>query len=99
MENGENRRRRFYPRISLGSILASLAFIGSAFGVYGQMQGDIRKHESEIVMIKNDAQKQENRTKEERKELRDEIREVKQDVKEIRQDVQKVLQEMVRKPR
>lgn len=92
------KRKRFFPVVSLGNILASLVFIGSGIGIYTQTIADVRDNKVEIANIKQNEIKREAAEKESRTEIKQDIRDVKIDVKELNQKIDRVLQEVI-KPR
>lgn len=99
MDKGDERRKRFFPSVSLGSILASVAFIGSGIGIYTQVIADVNSSKIEIANLKANEAKKEAADKDSRTEIKQDIRDVKTDVKELRGDIQKVLQEVMRNNR
>jgi hypothetical protein len=80
-ENGSERRKRFFPTVSLGNIIAILAFAGSAIGIYTQLYAEVKNNAIEITAAKADAIKQEQQARDSRQEIRQDIRDVKTDVK------------------
>lgn len=96
MDKVDERRKRFFPSVSLGSILASVAFIGSGIGIYTQVIADVNSSKIEIANLKANEAKKEAADKDSRTEIKQDIRDVKTEVKELRGDIQKVLQEVMR---
>lgn len=100
-ENGQiptNRRRRFFPTVSLGNIFTGLIILGSAIGMYATTLADVRENKVTIENIKQNVAKQEAEATQSRREIRDDIRDVKGEVKEVRETMQKILFELQRKP-
>lgn len=98
--NGQipNRRRRFFPTVSLGNVLTGVVICSAAVGVYTSVIADVREHKAEIANIKQSAAKQEAEASQSRREIRDDIRDVKGEVKEVRETMQKILFELQRRP-
>lgn len=92
MEKENERRKRFFPTISLGSIIAILTFVGAAIGVWSNLYADVR-------ILKENEIKKEIADKESRTEIKQEIREVKQDVKDVNNKLDKVLFELNKLPK
>lgn len=97
--DGENRRKRLYPQVSIGNVLAAITFVGSAVGVYTTLYADVGKQKIEIETLKINELKREQIEKDTRKELKDDIKEVKQDVKELTKAMERVLLEVQRSRR
>lgn len=97
MEKENERRKRFFPTVSLGSLIASLAFIGAGVGVYANTIADVRDSKTEIANLKQNEIKREAAEKDSRQEIKQDIRDVKMDVKELNQKLDKVLQEVIRR--
>jgi hypothetical protein len=95
-EKQDERRKRFFPSVSLGNILAAIAFIASGVGVYTQVIADVNTSKTEIANLKQNEIKRESVEKESRQEIRAELRDVKLDVKELNQKIDKVLQEVIK---
>lgn len=97
MEKENERRKRFFPTVSLGSIIASALFIGSASGVYATLYADVGNTKTEIANLKQNEIKREVAEKDSRQEIKQDIRDVKMDVKELNQKIDKVLTEILKK--
>lgn len=97
MEKENERRKRFFPTVSLGSLVASLSFVGVGIGVYANTIADVRDSKTEIANIKQNEIKREAAEKDSRQEIKQDIRDVKMDVKELNQKLDKVLTEVLRK--
>lgn len=96
MDKPDERRRRFFPTVSLGSVVATLAFAASGAGIYTQVIADVSNSKTEIANIKQEAVTRQTAEKESRQEMKQDIREVRGDVKELNVKVDRVLQELVR---
>lgn len=96
-EHEENRRRRFFPTVSLGSLIATLVFIATGIGVYNQVIAEVNKSKIEIDNLKINELKRESEAKESRQEIKQDIRDVKNDVKDLNQKLDRVLTEVMRK--
>lgn len=97
----EEKRRRFYPHVSLGHIITAIAFIGSGVGVYTKLAAQMESNTVEITNlkineIKKEAIDKEYRTAmgEYRMEVREQMVELRKDVKDTQKDVQKILIEL-----
>lgn len=97
MEKDDERRKRFFPTVSLGSLIATLAFLGSGIGIYTQVIADVSNSKTEIANLKVDAVKREAAEKDTRQEIKQDIRDVKMDVKDLNQKIDKLLQETVKR--
>lgn len=95
-DHHENRRKRFYPSISLGNIIAAIAFVSSGIGIYTSLAAQVDSSKNEIVNIKGNIIRQEAVEREYREEMKAQVKEVKQDIKDVQKDVQKVLIELGR---
>lgn len=96
-QHEENRRKRFFPTVSLGSLIAALAFIATGVGVYNQVIAEVNKSKIEIDNLKINELKRESEMKESRQEIKQDIRDVKSDVKDLNQKLDKVLTEVMKK--
>lgn len=99
MEKQDERRKRFFPVVSLGNLIAILVFLASAAGVYTQVIADVSNAKTEIVNIKQEAVKRESADRESRQEIRQEIRDVKGDVKSVNEKLDRILFELGRIPK
>lgn len=99
MEKPDERRKRFFPTVSLGNILAIVAFVGSCVGVYSHVIADVDKSKVEIANIKVNAEQKAKDDRESRQEIRQEIRDVKGDVKALNEKLDKILFEVTRIPK
>lgn len=97
MEKESERRKRFFPTVSLGSLVATLAFVGAGIGLYTQVIADTRDNKTEIANLKVNEIRREVAEKESRQEIKQDIRDVKSDVKELNQKVDKVLTEILKR--
>lgn len=95
MEKDEEKRRRFFPTVSLGSVIATLAFIGSGVGIYTQVIADVNTTKTEIQNLKSNEIKREEVEKASRQEIRQDIRDVKGDVKELNQKLDNALNKVL----
>lgn len=100
----EEKRRRFYPHVSLGHIITALAFVGSGVGVYTKLAAQMESNTVEINNLKINEIKKEAVDKEYRQamtdyrtEVREQMGELRKDVKETQKDVQKILMELMKK--
>src|SRR6266480_7669649 len=98
---GDDRRKKFYPHVSLGSLIATLAFLGSGIGLYTKLTSQMESNVVEIQNIKiNDVKKEtadkeyRDSMREYRLEVREQMRELRNDVKNTQKDVQKILNEL-----
>jgi|SRR6266850_5945 len=89
-----DKRKRFYPTISLGSIIATLIFIASGIGIYTQVIADINKAKSEIENIKADNVRKDQFDRDVRLETKEEIKEIKRDIKDMKTNIQQILIEL-----
>lgn len=93
--NGQdNRRRRFFPTVSLGNILSGIVILGSCLGVYTAVIADVRELKTDNTNTKQAIQEQKANEATSRREIKDDIRDVKKDVGEVRETLQKVLFEL-----
>lgn len=99
MEKENERRRRFFPQVSLGAVLAILTFAGSAVGVYTSLIQRVEAHSSDIQNLKNNEVKRENAEKDSRTEIKQEIRDVKGEVRDVNQKVDRILFELNKIPK
>ncbi len=104
MFNFEEKRKRFYPHISLGHIIAAVAFLGSGIGVYTKLAAQMENNTVEINNLKINEIKKEAADKEYRQamtdyrvEVREQMGELRKDVKDTQKDVQKILIELMKK--
>lgn len=97
MEKESERRKRFFPTVSLGSLVATFAFAASAAGLYTQVIADTRDNKLEIANLKQNEIKREVAEKDSRQEIKQDIRDVKMDVKELNQKLDKVLTEILKR--
>lgn len=98
---GDDRRKKFYPHVSLGHIIAAVAFLGSGIGVYVKLTSQMENNSVEISTLKINEIKKEAVDKEYRdtmheyrNEAREQMRELRKDIKETQKDVQKILLEL-----
>lgn len=103
MDSFQEKRRRFYPHVSLGHIIAAVAFLGSGVGVYTKLAAQMESNTVEITNlkineIKKEAVDKEYRTAmgEYRLEVREQMMELRRDVKDTQKDVQKILLQLSR---
>lgn len=99
MEIKENERKRFFPTVSLGNILAILAFAASGIGVYTQLYADVRDNKVEIANIKADSLKKEQADRDSRQEIKQDIRDVKVDVKSLNEKMDRMIYEFRQRSR
>lgn len=99
MEKENERRKRFFPQVSLGSILASLAFIGSGIGIYTQVIADVANHKVEIQNLKVNEIKRDASEERSRTEMKQEIRDVKSDVRDVNNKLDRILFELNKIPK
>lgn len=98
MEEKSERRRRFFPSVSLGSIIATLAFLGASAGVYAQFVGDIKEAKTEIISIKAEQTRKEKLDYESRQEIKGEVRDVNRKLEKVNDKLDRILEEMAKNP-
>ncbi len=94
MREEQERRKRFFPTISLGSVLSIITFIAGAAGIYANLYADVSTSKSEIRNIKVDMVKKEQADRDLKQELKADVKEVKEDVKTLGAKVDRILFEM-----
>lgn len=99
MEKENERRKRFFPQVSLGSVLAALTFVASAASVYTSLVTKVEAQGIEIQNIKVNEVKREDIDKTARTEIRQEIRDVKMDVKDMNNKLDRILFELNKMPK
>lgn len=99
MENSDERRKKFFPHVTLGNLLTIFAIALGGIGLYTQVIADNEKNKLEISNLKANEAKREATDKELRAELKADVREVKNDVRDLNQKVDKILQELLRQRR
>src|SRR4051812_44260549 len=99
MDKEDERRRKFFPTVSLGHVLTILSIVGGAVGIYTQVIADVDKGKLEIANLKQDASRKESADRESRQEIRQEIRDVKSDVKDLNVKMDRILFEVTRIPK
>lgn len=92
--NEPERRKRFFPTVSLGSVLAILTLLASAMGTWATLYADVSNNKVKIENIRNELGKKEFADREMRIELKSDVKEVKEDVKELNGKLDKVLFEL-----
>lgn len=103
MADFQEKRRRFYPHVSLGHLIAAVAFLGSGIGVYTKLAAQMENNTVEITNLKVNEIKRDAIDKEYRQamseyriEVREQMGELRKDVKDTQKDVQKILLELMK---
>jgi hypothetical protein len=91
-----DKRKKFYPHITLGSLVATITFAGACIGIYTQLYADVSNHKIEIQNIKINEVKREAADKEYREDIKQQTQDIKSDVKEVQRGVQQILIELGR---
>jgi hypothetical protein len=94
-----NRRKRFFPTVSLGNILTGVVILGGCLGVYTSTIADVRELKTDVANTKQAIQEQKVIESTSRREIKEDIRDVKKDVGEVRETLQKVLFELQKRER
>lgn len=97
--DNEVKNKRFFPTVSLGNLLAILAFLGSGIGVYTQVIADVNNTKTEVANIKANEIKKEVADREARHEARQEIKEVKESIVRMNEKLDKIIEQNVQSRR
>lgn len=92
VEKQDERRKRFFPTISLGNILAIITLVGGAVGVYSTVIADVSKTKDDVKRIEVEQRDQ-------RKEVKEDIKEVKMEMRDLNSKLDRVLFEIQRIPK
>lgn len=97
--DNEVKNKRFLPTVSLGNLLAILAFLASGIGVYTQVIADVNNTKTEVANIKANEIKKEAADKEARHETKQEIKEVKENMIRMDNKLDRILEQSIQNGR
>lgn len=92
----EEKRKRFFPTVTLGQAIATITFIASAAGIYTQLYAQVNTSQIEINNIKVNEIKREVAEKDMKQELKQEVRDVKQEIRDLNLKVDRVLEALAK---